>query len=367
MPFSCNTCGSARFERTESRGDGKRVLFCAVCGMGMIEDPPASTDFFYDDGYYGVTDAQAHGYHDYELTSAHTQLWVQLLIKALAGGSSRILDIGCADGTMLQGLPDSISKYGIEANAAAASVAAARGVTILSSDVADPKLATVANSFDIVSSIATFEHVLDMRGAFEIALRCLKEDGLLIFEVPLMSATADNKDWLHGSYEHITYPTVEGLKHLLDSLPGVHWHGFESQILGFSASYIGIVTHSPETFNRANALLRAMRSNDDPAALTTEERRLNIGYKLVHSFETRPELVLALPDLFEVASSKPLLRRLSQIWYGDTVKAKNADYYEKQAAQWQAAWHDLNEMTVSLQEQVRTLQEQVRLTESRSR
>ena len=370
MPFQCNTCGDTRFKRVEIRGDGKRVLFCATCTMGMIEDPPSSTDRFYEDGYYGGVTGNADGYHDYELTAAHTQLWVQLLIMALepeparqeAAGQDplpqeqvRILDIGCADGTMLHGLPEHFSKHGIEANAAAAGIAATRGVTIVSSDVADPRLAALDGTFDIVSSIATFEHVLDMRGAFEVALRLLKPHGLLLFEVPLMSDTADNKDWLHGSYEHITYPTVTGLAHLLDGMSGILWRGVESQIKDFSASYIGLVTRCEHRRERADQLMRAMCASGDPSTLTIEERRLNISYKLVHSFEARPEHVLALPDLFEVARSKPLLRRLSQMWHADALTARNAEYYQQQAQNWHAAYDNLHKVTVALQDRLALL------------
>jgi len=351
MAFSCNTCGHDQYQRVETRGDGKRVLFCARCTMGAIEDPPPSTDVFYEDGYYGGVEGGSKGYHDYELTAAHTQLWVQLFIAALLEGPARILDIGCADGTMLQGLPERFDKHGIEANAVAARVAAERGVTMLASDVADPSLAAFEGSFDVVTSIATFEHVLDMRGAFEVALRLLRPDGFLVFEVPLMSDSVNNKDWLEGSYEHIAYPTVGGLAYLLNGLPRVLWRGFESQIEGFSASYIGLVALSPRTFERAAELLQAMCSDDEPAKLAIDARRLNIAYKLVHCFKARPEHVLALPDLLEVAHSQPLLRRLSQMWYADALKARNADYHQQQAENWRAAYDDLHKVTVALQEQ----------------
>jgi SAM-dependent methyltransferase len=317
--------------------------------MGMIEDPPASTDFFYEDGYYGAGTGSASGYADYELTASHTQLWAQLLASALFNEAAQILDIGCADGTMLAGLPERFTKFGIEANATAAKRAAERGITVLSHDVADPRIRDNHGSFDIVSAIATFEHVLDMRGAFDTALHLLKPNGLLIFEVPLVSETADNKDWFHGSYEHITYPTVAGLSHLLNSFPGVFWTGFESQIKGFSASYIAVAARSEAAFARAQRLLGAMSSHDDPTTLPLEERQLNIAYRLVHCFEARPELVLALPDLFEVARSKPLLRRLSQIWYADAVKARGAEYYQQQAQNWQAAWNDADKAIQVLQ------------------
>ena len=349
MTFTCNTCKGTRYDRRELRGDGKGVLFCAVCGMGMVEDPPASTDFFYEDGYYGADQGDAAGYHDYELTASHTQLWVRLLIERLVSGPARILDIGCADGSMLSELPDRFDKAGIEANATAARKAAARGVVMLTNDIADPVVMAQKGSFDVVSSIATFEHVLDMRGAIEIALALLKADGLLVLEVPLISETADNKDWYHGSYEHISYPTVRGMAHLLNSFAGLHWVGFEAPIKGFSSSYIAVATLSSSAFETARALVETMRSSGDPAVLPPEQQQLNLAYHLVRSFDPTPERVLALPALFEVTRSRALLRRLSQLWYDDCVKARQAEYFEQQASNWQAAWKGADQTMVALQ------------------
>lgn len=349
MSFVCNTCGNTSSDRHETRGDGKRVLFCSVCGMGMIENPPDSTDFFYADGYYGADSGDAEGYHDYELTSSHTQLWVQLLIGALGQGATRILDVGCADGTMLSQLPKRFVLSGIEANAAAADKARARGIDVITNDVADPALSQRFGSFDMVSAIATFEHVLDMRGAIETALNLLTAEGLLVLEVPLISATEDNKDWYHGSYEHITYPTVAGMTYLLNSFSGLKWVGFESKIKKFSSSYIAVASRSDAAFARAKELVDVMTATTDPAPLSPEQQQLNLAYTLVRGAETTPERVLALPSLLAVAHSQPLLRRLSQIWYDDTVSARNAEYYEQQAHQWQAAWNDVYKTMVALQ------------------
>jgi hypothetical protein len=75
-----------------------------------------------------------------------------------------------------------------------------------------------AGPFDIITSIATFEHVLDFRGVVAACLRQLAPSGVLLFEVPLISATRDDKHWYHGSYEHIFYLTISGLDRLRQEL-----------------------------------------------------------------------------------------------------------------------------------------------------
>lgn len=361
MSFQCNICGSTTIGTRIIRDDGAGVLFCANCGMGAIEDMPATTEPLYADGYYGADTGDQAGYADYAFTAAHTQLWVRLMIGALRPQGGRILDVGCATGALIASLPGSFERFGIEVNAAAAAQASKQGIAILGSDVADPRLANGEwGSFDIITSIATFEHVLDFRGAVTTCLDALAPGGVLIFEVPLISETAHNRDWYGGSYEHIYYPTEQGMKHLFDSLPGIRWLGFESSIQGFSASYLGFATRDATRFALADKLFRAMRS-EPLDGLDLEERRLNLAFQVVHSFRPNPERILALPDLLDIAASPPLLRRLTQLWHADAVSALTGglgpessatmakltsditayiearDYWKAQADAWEAA------------------------------
>jgi len=345
VTFQCNICGADTIVRRVMREDGVAVAFCGQCGMGMVEHPPASTEAFYSDGYYGADTGDKSGYLDYAFTAEHTQLWVRLMVEALRPQGGRILDVGCASGALLASLSGSFERFGIEVNAAAADQARARGVTVVSSDINDSALAGGAwGQFDIITSIATFEHVLDLRGAVLLCLDLLATGGALVFEVPLISETADNKDWFGGSYEHIHYPTVAGMRYLFDHLPGVHWAGFESNIKGFSASYLGIATRDAAAFARAERLLQAM-VQDTPAGLALDERRLNLAYHVVHSFRTTPERVLALPDLLDVVATPHLLHRLTQLWHSDAVQAANAAYHEQQVANWEAAWRQADTAT----------------------
>ena len=325
MQFLCNICQSATISRRVLRDDGAGVLFCANCGMGMIEEVPQKTDHFYDDGYYGDDTGDQAGYHDYSLTSAHTQAWVSLMVRALRPQGGRILDVGCATGVLLSSLPANFKLFGIEVNGAAAAAASLHGITILGSDIANPRLANGDwGSFDVITSIATFEHVLDFRGAVTTCLNSLAPDGVLVFEVPVISEISHNRDWYGGSYEHIYYPTEQGITHLFNSLGGVHWIGFENSIKGFSASYLGFATRSAETAARADSLFKAMK-NESLEGLNLEEKRLNLAYQVVHRFRPNPERILALPDLFDVVASPPLLRHMTQLWYADAVGAAAAE------------------------------------------
>jgi SAM-dependent methyltransferase len=321
MRFSCNICAGNEVRRRENRGDGNRVLFCADCGMGVIENPPASTSSFYSDGYYGRKDDEDLGYVDYAFTAEHGLLWVQLMVQAVAPGGGSVLDVGCADGFLLHRLQGPYRRFGIEVNAAAAAQARARGVIVLGDDIMATNVTAGGEpSFDVITSIATFEHVLDFRGAVAACLNLLAPGGVLLFEVPLISDTRDNKDWYHGSYEHIFYPTVPGLERLFGSFKGLRFFGFESDIKGFSSSYIGMASFDAAVFDRVQRLLTAMYQ-PGLGGLGEKETRLNLAYHVVHSFRPNAERINALPTLLQVASAPNLVKRLTQLWHNDAVLA----------------------------------------------
>jgi SAM-dependent methyltransferase len=324
VSFVCRVCGGTTFDRRLVRGDGQGIVFCAACGMGVVEEVPLSTAHFYVDGYYGGSTGKDRPtgthYEDYDFTVEHTLLWARLMVEALRPTGGSILDVGCANGFLLRSLTGRFERFGIEVNAAAAAAAARSGITIIASDIADAKVVSHGR-FDVVTALATLEHVLDIRGAVATCLNLLVPRGFLLYEVPLISDRADNKDWLNASYEHIYYPTCRALQNLFGIFPEALHTGFETDIRGFSASYIGVVTRHPHVFAGAKHLLDAMAQ---PAleGLDLTERRLHLAYHLVHGFRATPERILALPELFQVASSPGLLRRLTQLWWEDCLLAR---------------------------------------------
>ena len=321
--FVCNICGNRRSGWSVARGDGRRVVFCADCSMGVIENPPADTCAFYTDNYYGQTVSGEVGYQDYTFTAEHGLLWTRLFIEALKGGG-KVLDVGCADGFLLRRLSGTFELFGIEANNAAAAQAAACGVKIIANDIADPVVTAGGfGPFDVIASMATFEHVLDLSAAFRTCLGLLKPDGVLLFELPLISDHRDNHDWFHSSYEHISYPTLTGMQRLFSLNSGFQFIGFESDIKGYGSTYIGAATRDAQTFDQLQRLMRAM-SQQDIGNLDIVGTRLNLAYHVVHCFRPTPERVLALPVLLEVAATPNLLKRMTQLWYGDSVGAAAA-------------------------------------------
>src|SRR5262249_17424841 len=114
--------------------------------------------------------------------------------------------------------------------------------------------------------------------------------------------------------------TISGLERLFGSFEGLQFHGFESDIKGYSSNYIGAASYNPEAFVRARTLLQAMHQ-PGLGGLDDTCTRLNLAYHVVHSIRQNGDRVLALPTLLAVARAPNLLKRITQLWYEDSLLA----------------------------------------------
>lgn len=323
--FICNICQGLTYHDFGVRSDQRQVIACSDCGMGVLREIPEDTSIFYVGDYY-TADSEHEGYSNYDYTASHNLLWVRHAIEYFSG-SKKLLDIGAANGFLLSQLSDSYQKYGIEVNEDASAQAEASGVTIISSDIYKAP-ARYNNFFDVVTSIATYEHVIDFRKAVEVSLKLLKKNGVLIFEVPLISETQDSSVWYRTSLEHIYYPTVSGLTELFRLL-GVNLVGFETAVEGFGTTYIGVVTRTPEKKLLADRLINAL-TTDNIALLSEDEQLINVAFKIVHNFSPTSDGILTLPKLIERGINTKVMSRLTQLWHNDfmdvyRLQIKNAE------------------------------------------
>jgi O-antigen biosynthesis protein len=308
------------------RSDGLRVMRCEACGLGVVESIPVEPELFYDDAYYGADKVDENlGYADYKFTSEHGVSWAATLVPLLKTGG-RILDIGCADGSLLSKLLPYYERCGIEVNSKMAERAALFGVTILGSDLLNRDLLRQnSNSFDVVTAIAVFEHLPDLRLGFEISLELLKPDGILLFEVPYISADHDNRVWFESSLEHIYYPSGKSLRQLVEDL-GAKLVGGEVYINDFASNYIGIVFKDPAIADALQLLFNAVTSIRDIQP-DSGFRLARLFLMLAHAANSTPDLLEDLKLLSPAEISPELLRRLVQLWNTDLRRLAEAHRY----------------------------------------
>ncbi|MEJ7685866.1 MAG: glycosyltransferase [Variovorax sp.] len=307
---------------------------CIQCGLGVVAQEPESTAHFYGGSYYSA--GEATGYNDYGFMAEHGLGWAAALVKLLRS-EGRILDVGCADGYLLQKFGAGFEKFGIEVNPRAAQQAASSGVRMLGNDLLDPSfIESYRSTFDIVTAIAVFEHLLDFRRGFSIAVDALKPDGILLFEVPVISPTGSNEAWMQGSFEHIYYPSENAIRHIVETVLGCKLVGAELAIRGYASTFIGLVSKDGVQSARMRELFeRVMHFDLD--RLSAPEREAATHLRLMHAAHASEATVLAIADLPEQEMTRPLLARIGQLWSFDSKRLRAQD---EQLAQLKSSAHN---------------------------
>jgi glycosyltransferase involved in cell wall biosynthesis/SAM-dependent methyltransferase len=286
--------------------------------MGVISPIPDDLLAFYGDDYYRAEGkSSTHGYSDYSYTAEHGVRWAASLVKLLRPQGACVLDIGCADGHLLAKLGPNYTVFGIEANEAAGRLAAQRGVVVLGRDLLDPNIVKEhAGRFDVITAIAVFEHLRDIRAAMENALHLLRTNGVLLFEVPLMSPIHDNTVWFTSSLEHVWYPSEKGLRHLVTTELGAQLLGVELHITGYGSTYVGLVFRETADEQAIRGLAaRVLLREVEP--ISAEEAAARMELHLVHGATTTIADVGALATLPSATLNPQLLRRLVELWQAD--------------------------------------------------
>jgi 2-polyprenyl-3-methyl-5-hydroxy-6-metoxy-1,4-benzoquinol methylase len=296
--------------------------------LGAIAPIPKDLSVFYNDSYYyeaasGTVNPADHGYEDYAFTVEHGTAWAATLIP-LIRESGALLDVGCVDGYLLNKLGSAYERFGIEVNATMRGRAAASGITVLGDDLLDHAVIEANTArFDIVTCVAVFEHLRDFRGGFEAALQMLKPNGVLIFEVPLISTQGDNSAWYTSSLEHVYYPTEGALRYLVEQELGAPLIGTEIPIKHYASTYIGIVPKRSADAAWLSELFARIRGIG-PAPLSAAERVAKMQLSLVHAANGDSSDVLALAELSPKSVTVPLLKRLGQLWELDRSQLASA-------------------------------------------
>lgn len=97
----------------------------------------------------------------------------------------KVLEIGCGDGAMLQLLTDrNVDAVGVDASASGISRCTAAGLRAQCLDVSTDSLPFPNDSFDVVISLETFEHLMNPHYALQEVRRTLRSGGRLFCSIP---------------------------------------------------------------------------------------------------------------------------------------------------------------------------------------
>jgi SAM-dependent methyltransferase len=175
-------------------GEAYDLVRCACCGLIRTDRPPASATMYV---YDGTADAGAR----FGPAQRLVRLFRRARVRHFAGRrSGRALDVGCGDGSFLQGLAErGWEVFGTELSASIAATAKQRlGDRVLAEDV--ETAAYPGASFDLITFWHVLEHLANPLTALAEARRLIKPNGTVLIAVPNIrsfQAQLFKQDWLH--------------------------------------------------------------------------------------------------------------------------------------------------------------------------
>ncbi|HCP78474.1 MAG: hypothetical protein CML16_14145 [Pusillimonas sp.] len=326
----CSICKAKTFSVLAKRSDNLNILLCESCKIGVVEEILSKYYDSYNIEYYtSEQKTPSEGYTDYNLMAEHGVSWAAALINSLKPKGS-ILDIGCASGELLQSVGENYEKFGIEASTELANIAKSKGINIIGYDILNQSLLNNhTEKFDAITAIAVYEHVKNFKLALETSLKMLKDDGVLLFEVPIISENFSNEVWFNTSLEHIYYPTVEGLQNLFRNELRIALVGGELIIRDYAAVFIGIASRDQATLENIKATYERI-VHAKPRDLSEEQRRVQILLKVIHGAETNGELLEYIHEIFPPPKDIKFLSRCIDLWKADVWRLQDAQEHIKQ-------------------------------------
>lgn len=218
-PEQCILCG-ATDRALLFRQDEWTVFKCAGCGLGFLDPRPTATELgrYYEKGYFDSHYDRGLKKDSPEMRKRLSQEKHRISFFRSLKPSGRILDIGCGMGYFLYAC--SLKGYEVEGmDISDDSTAYIR--TELGLNVKTGVAGTVdfeKDSFDVITMWHFLEHSPDPRDYLPSAWRWLKEDGILVVDVPNHEGTDARKIWNDWKGWSLPYHLYHFTPSTLDSM-----------------------------------------------------------------------------------------------------------------------------------------------------
>ncbi len=217
---TCNNCGSAQrelittgseHEYDNTTDDVFNVVRCTNCGLAYLNPRPDVSELatIYPANYYAY--AIEENYDESQRQNLYFKVRYSRILAGLEyvlsfckGDKLKILDIGCADGHILNWFrkvrTHDVETYGVDLNEAAIAKARSQGHTVYAGRFEEVDIPE--GHFDFVWASHVIEHVADPKAFTEKVYRILKPGGIFWFWTPnigsLDARLFKNKHW--GAY-----------------------------------------------------------------------------------------------------------------------------------------------------------------------
>jgi SAM-dependent methyltransferase len=203
--------------------DNYDVVSCDECGFVYANNIPKQDMF---DQYYAKMSKYEFEYKEGVVAGEYFAFFnrvVEFLVDNLDNKKLRILEIGCSTGALLSILQSKGYTNIVGMDPSQACVDTVKNLYEIEAFVGTISTLAKNEKFDVIIMTAVLEHIVDIDAAMKILRSNLKNDGLLLLEVP----DAERFDeyiftpFQQFSIEHIDYFSESSLKNLLGK------HSFE--------------------------------------------------------------------------------------------------------------------------------------------
>jgi SAM-dependent methyltransferase len=201
--------------------EGYDVVVCNDCGLGYADGLPPQEAF---NAYYRDLSKYESPNHDGALSAFDLLRFpetVALIASAVSDRNSRVLEIGCSTGGLLEALQSGGYQriVGLDPSPVCTRIARERcGAETITGSLSD--LRPESGPFDLIILGSVLEHLRDMDGTMSVLKSLLAPSGYLYLEVPDASRFPEHTHapFQEFSLEHINYFSPRSL----DNLLGVH-------------------------------------------------------------------------------------------------------------------------------------------------
>ena len=227
MNSTCRSCGSGNLALVLSLGDmplangllteaqvGQPeakypldVAFCPACTLLQLTETVPSEAMFREYPYLS-------SFSEINVACAR-ELTGKLMLSQDMGADSLVMEIGSNDGYLLQiYVNEGIPVLGIDPAANVAAVAVERGVPTLCEFFGREVAAYLRDAgtlADVIHINNTFAHIPDLNGLVAGLAMVLKDDGVIVIQVPYVKEMLDHVEFDTIYHEHLCYFSVTAL------------------------------------------------------------------------------------------------------------------------------------------------------------
>lgn len=246
---SCLYCGGNVLSSVTQRSDEVGILKCATCGIMMVDHISDNYEELYTADYFEKQNDTRSGYTSYLSSPVANVIGKYGFARLFAREPGRHLDLGCADGSLMEIFAsEGFESRGLEISRAAIEIARTKGLDVRFSKLhgfpAGLPSSNVITAFDLL------EHADKPRQVLKAVYDNLSQDGYLVFSTLSVKKEDPSDFWFNHSLEHYIYYNQENLTYALTDIFGKGKFAFTEVEVNGVAEFWGFAKKGKTTWEK---------------------------------------------------------------------------------------------------------------------